>query len=583
MAESTQKYHAHETVYIDEPVDIGAGTAIWHFSHIRSGVKIGDNCVIGQNCYLDADVEIGNNVHLQNNVSVYQRVTLEDDVFCGPSMVFTNDINPRAAYHKSGPEEYLPTFVRRGASIGANATIVCGVTIGRHAFIGAGAVVTRDVPDYAVMHGVPARLKGWMCECGTVLNFEAINKPAASSAEKEGRQQAVCTQCGRLYEKYNNHVHCIERTTNVSSIQVPQLDLVAEYRSIQSEVDAAMQRVLESGMFIMGGEVKAFEEEMAEYLGVKHVIGVGNGTDALQVAYMTLGLQPGDEIITTPFTFIATVETMAVLKLKPVFVDIDWDSFALDPSKIEAAITERTRAIVPIHLYGQCADMDAILAIAKKHKLAVIEDAAQAIGATYKGKQAGTMGDFGTFSFFPSKNLGAYGDGGMVVTNDDELAERARMIRVHGTPSKYDHIILGINSRLDALQAAILRVKLKHIEKWNAKRREIAGKYDQMLAGSDILTPRELADCHHIYHQYTIRSEQRDDLQKFLADSGVSCGIHYPIALHQQRALQFLGYNTGDFPMSERAAAQVMSLPIFPQLSDAQIQKVAETILEFKN
>ncbi len=364
-------------------------------------------------------------------------------------------------------------------------------------------------------------------------------------------------------------------------MKVGQLDLVAEYQSLKPEIDAAIQRVLESGTFIMGPEVAAFENEMAAYLHVKHVIGVANGTDALQIAFMASDLQPGDEIITTPFTFIATIETMALLKLKPVFVDIDPTTFLMDLNQIEAKLTPKTKAIVPVHLYGLCADLDALNALAGKHNLFLIEDSAQAIGATHKGRAAGSVGTCGTFSFFPSKNLGAYGDAGMMTTNSDSFAEKTRMIMAHGAKTKYYHDIIGVNSRLDALQAAILRAKLPHTDRWNDERRRIADQYRSLLKDGDIILPVESAGCRHIYHQFTIRSSRRDALQKHLADHGVSCGIHYPVSLHLQKALAYLGYKPGDFPESERAAAQALSLPIYPQLQQAQIEHVAKTILSF--
>ncbi|OQY30173.1 MAG: hypothetical protein B6244_00995 [Candidatus Cloacimonetes bacterium 4572_55] len=365
-------------------------------------------------------------------------------------------------------------------------------------------------------------------------------------------------------------------------MKLHQVDLVAEYFELKTEIDRAVHRVLKSGAFILGGEASKFEEAMSRYLGVKNSVGVGNGTDALQIAYMALDLNPGDEVITTPFTFIATVEPMVLLKLRPVFVDIDPLTFNLDPKKIEEKITERTRAIAPVHLYGQCADMDPLLEIARKHNLYVIEDAAQAIGATYKDKKAGTIGTLGTFSFYPTKNLGAYGDGGLIVADNQEIAKKLRILRVHGSYKKYEHSVIGVNSRLDSIQAAILSVKLKYLDRWNERRRAIAQIYNEHLSNvAGLKTPKEADLCYHIYHQFTIQHDSRDELQKFLTEQGVGCGIHYPKPLHLQKALAFLGHSEGEFPNAEKAAKNALSLPIYPQLSDQEAAAVSDLIRNF--
>lgn len=362
------------------------------------------------------------------------------------------------------------------------------------------------------------------------------------------------------------------------------LDLSAQYNSIEKEIDETVKRVLESTVFIGGKEVEEFEKEMAEFCGVKHAIGLNSGTDALLLSLKAVGVIPGDEVITTPFTFIATAGAIANCGAKPVFVDINPETFNIDHSKIEEKITERTKAILPVHLFGQIADMDEIISVAKKHNLFVIEDAAQAIGAEYKGKKAGTIGDLGCFSFFPSKNLGAYGDGGMVVTNNEELANKIRLLKNHGSSpkEKYLNLLIGTNSRLDALQAAILRVKLKYLSKWSKERAGKASYYNDKLKGvGDIVTSVIASDRNHIFHQYTIRTKSRDRLQKYLKEREIPTMIYYPLPLHLQPAFGYLGYNNGAFPESEKTAEEVMSLPIYPELSERDRGFIVKEIKNF--
>ena len=362
------------------------------------------------------------------------------------------------------------------------------------------------------------------------------------------------------------------------------LDLNVQYKSIKEEIDEAIERVLESAVFIGGKEVEEFEKEVAQFCGVKYAIGVNSGTDALFLSLKALDIKQGDEVITTPFTFIATAEVIANLGAKPVFVDINHETFNIDSSKIEKAITQKTKAIIPIHLFGQMADMDEIMEIARKHNLYVIEDAAQAIGAEYMGRKAGTIGDFGCFSFFPSKNLGAYGDGGMIITDNDKLAEKISLLKNHGSSpkEKYLNLIIGTNSRLDAIQAAILRVKLKYLSKWSKKRAEKADYYSKNLRGiGDIIVPITLSDRNHIFHQYTIRTKFRDKLQKYLNEQGVPAMIYYPLPLHLQPAFEYLNHKQGNFPESEKAAKEVLSLPIYPELLEKDQNLIIEKIKEF--
>lgn len=373
-------------------------------------------------------------------------------------------------------------------------------------------------------------------------------------------------------------------------MKVPQLDLGPQYQSIKTDIDAAIARVLDSGHFIMGPEVSAFEEEVADYCGVSHAIGVASGTDALLLSLRAAGVGPGDMVLLPSFTFFATAGTVHNLGATPVFVEIDPMTYNMDPLALEALLKEspnlqaKAKAVIPVHLYGQMADMDAILNIAKRYQLEVIEDAAQAIGATASGKQAGTLGSTGCFSFFPSKNLGAFGDGGMIISNNDALAETIRRLRVHGSKPKYYHQLVGYNSRLDALQAAILRVKLRHLNSWSQGRQAKAARYDELLANSaDIQTPI-LADSNaHIYHQYTIRvlNGKRDALAQHLKDQGIGTSIYYPLGLHLQECFSHLGYCKGDLPHTEQACDEVLSLPIFPELKDTQLQTVVQSIMDF--
>lgn len=364
------------------------------------------------------------------------------------------------------------------------------------------------------------------------------------------------------------------------------LDLRAQYAAIREEINAAVLRVLESQHFILGPEVKQFEDEIAAKLGASFAIGCASGTDALILALMAAGIGPGDEVITTPFSFIATAGSIDYVGAKPVFVDIDPITFNLDPAKILAAVTPRTRAIMPVHLFGLPADLDPILEIARAHELLVVEDAAQAIGARYNNRFVGTIGDFGCFSFFPSKNLGGAGDGGLITTNDSAMAERLRMLRVHGSQKKYFHEIRGTNSRLDALQAAVLRVKLRHLDQWQAGRQHRADRYrisfaERELTSKVFAPPVPPFNFQHVYNQFTIRSKSRDGLKEFLRQAGVPSEIYYPLCLHLQGAFKGLAYKPGDFPVAEVASQEVLSLPIYPELSDAQQDRVISAIADF--
>jgi UDP-2-acetamido-2-deoxy-ribo-hexuluronate aminotransferase len=363
--------------------------------------------------------------------------------------------------------------------------------------------------------------------------------------------------------------------------KIHMVDVVGQYKKIQPEVDAAIHAVLESGQFILGKEVGELECSIAGYLGVQYALGCASGTDALQIAMMALGIGPGDEVISSPFTFVATAETVGIIGAKPVYVDIDPRTFNLDPAGLQKAITSRTKAIIPVHLYGQACDMDPILDTARENGLWVIEDAAQALGASYKGKKVCSLGHIGCMSFFPSKNLGCFGDGGMMVTNDKALAERMKMIAAHGSRERYYHEVLGVNSRLDTLQAAILRVKIKHLDAYNQARREAAARYNALFQGLPVTTPYVDPNGEHIFHQYTLRATKRDALAAFLKERGIPHAIYYPVPLHLQKAFAMSGGKKGDFPVTEKATEEVISLPMHTELTVAQQQHIAETIKEF--
>lgn len=364
---------------------------------------------------------------------------------------------------------------------------------------------------------------------------------------------------------------------------IPLLDLKEQYNSIKKEIDAAMKRVIDEQNFIMGEDVKLLESEVAAYCGSSYGIGVSSGTDALILALKALDIGEGDEVITSPFTFMATAGAISNVGAKPVFCDIEPKTYNIDPKGIEKNITKRTKAIMPVHLYGQSADMDPILAIAKSNKLKVIEDNAQAIGATYKGRKTGSMGDAGCISFFPSKNLGAFGDGGMVVTGSEEIADRIKVLRVHGSKKRYIHSVIGTNARLDNLQAAVLRVKLRHLDGWAEKRQANAALYNELFKGSEVVTPYLLPGNTHVYHQYVISVPlgRRDALMDHLDKSGVEARVYYPIPLHMQECYIGLGYKPGTMPNSEKAALSTLALPVYPELGKEDVEFITSAIKTF--
>lgn len=380
----------------------------------------------------------------------------------------------------------------------------------------------------------------------------------------------------------------------MSDIPIPLLDLKSQYSSIKDEINAAITRVLDSQQFILGKEVEALETELAEYCQCKYAFGVSSGTDALLLSLMTIGIKPGDEVITTPYSFFSTSGSIVRVGGIPVYVDIDPATYNIHANQIETKVTSRTKAIIPVHLAGQMADMDPIMEVAERYGLHVIEDACQAIGSDYKGRKAGSIGHFGCFSFYPSKNLGGYGDSGLVTCNDTDLANKIFMLRNHGQKTKYNNQLVGGNFRMDALQAAILRVKLKYLDEWTGERRHNAAIYDQLFIekgislplnelgmSTGIVPPFQSGDGRHIYHLYIIRAKKRDDMAAFLKTKGIASEIYYPIPLHLQDCFTDMGYTSGDFPQSERASKETLALPIYPELTETMIARVVETIDHF--
>lgn len=363
-------------------------------------------------------------------------------------------------------------------------------------------------------------------------------------------------------------------------MKVDTFTLKRQYESIKDEIRPVIERVMESGGFVLGEDVNYFEQEFADYCDVKYGVAVNSGTDALFLACLACGIGSGDEVITVPYTYIATALAISMAGAKPVFVDIDEKTYNIDISKVEKAVTKKTKAVLPVHLYGQPADMEPLAGIAKKYKLKIIEDCAQAHGALYKNKKIGGLGDLGCFSFYPTKNLGAFGDGGMVVSDSEELRDRLRLLRDYGRVDRYKHAIKGYNSRLDTMQAAILRVKLKHLDEWNEKRRAHADLYTRLFKekGIDVILPFEAGYAHHVYHQYTIRVKNRSELIQKLSEKGLRPLIHYPIPIHLQDCFKELGYKKGDFPIAEKCCEEILSLPMYPELRQEEIEYVVERI-----
>lgn len=532
---------------------IGSGCFVADSAQVRERCRLGCNVIVGHAATVENDCLIGDNTRIQTGAYITAHSSLSEDVFIAPMVTTTNDSyvgrTQERFRHRKG------VTVEKGARIGGNAVILPGVTLHQEALVGAGSVVTRDVPAYMVAMGIPARTVRQVPEEQLLYGHDE----------------------GRVMPDGN-------KTTGQQPEKIPAFDISRQNAALSRELISAFEAVLAEGHFILGEQVARLEESIARLCGVRHAIGVANGSDALYLVLLAFGIGPGDEVITTPFSFFATAGSIVRAGAKPVFCDIDAGTFNLDPTCLEDCITPRTRAILPVHLYGQPADMDAILEVARRHRLLVIEDAAQALGARYKDRPVGSLGDAACISFFPTKNLGAFGDAGMVVTNDDRISERLHMLRVHGSRVKYHHELPGINSRLDALQAAILNVKLPHLGVWTERRRQLAVRYTKLLGSlsqtrSEALQPlQELSGVYHVYHQYTIRARERDRLREHLRGRGVETTVYYPLPLHLQPVFAGLGYEEGSLPQAEAACREALSLPMFPELTDAEQERVVDAL-----
>jgi dTDP-4-amino-4,6-dideoxygalactose transaminase/acetyltransferase-like isoleucine patch superfamily enzyme len=531
---------------------IGGGTKIGTFVEVQKNATIGERCKISSHTF------------------ICEGVTIEDNVFIGHGVTFINDRHPRATNSQGQlmtQEDWTleTTHVKKGASIGSGSTILSNITIGENALVGAGSVVTHDVPDNCIVVGSPARVRGYT--------------DSSSNARGIGTQMSV-----------NN---------------IPFLDLVEQHCGLEQELVSAFSKLVRSAKFVGGQTVADFEHEFAHFCGTNHCVGVSSGTDALLYALIAAGVSSGDVVVTVPHTFIATTEAILQSGAEPAFVDIDERNYTMSPDRLREFLEDqcvmdeqgrlRTRvgskpvtAVVPVHLYGQMADMDPILELAGLYNLLVVEDACQAHGAEYFSnrlgawKRAGSLGHAAAFSFYPGKNLGACGEAGGITTNNENIARVCKMLREHGQSQKYYHDIDGYNGRLDAVQAALLMVKLGHLAKWNDKRRQIAARYDALFAAAkvDLVLPHQASYSHSVYHLYVVRSQVRDELRSRLEAVGIGTGIHYPIPLHLQMAYRGRAFAKGDFPVTERVASEIVSLPMFPELSYEQQDRVIQLVAE---
>ena len=561
----------HESAFVDHPSEIGAGTRIWHFSHVLAGSRIGRDCVLGQNVMVGPDVTIGDGCRIQNNVSIFKGVTLEDGVFCGPSAVFTNVHIPRAGVDRH--DEFRPTLVQRGATIGANATVVCGHTVGAYSVIGAGAVVTRDVVPHSLMAGVPARRIGWVSHDGERLGDDLV-------CPRSGRRYRLTGE-GTLEEIGPGSAAPVAGT---GTEPVTLVDLRAQRTRLGGAIERAMSRVVEHQQFIMGPEVAELEHRLATFAGAAHAVSCASGTDALLLPLLAWGVGPGQAVLLPSFTFAATAEVVALTGATPVFVDVDDRSANLDCASLEEAVAAAERGglrpvgVIAVDMFGLPADYPAIERLAVRHGLWVLADAAQSFGASLDGTPVGTFGRATATSFFPSKPLGCYGDGGAVLTDDDELAEHMRSLRVHGRGShKYDAVRVGLNSRLDTIQAAVLLQKLDVLAEEIERRQRVAECYAKGLADV-VRVPVVPPDVRSAWAQYTVRVADRDGVAAQLKGEGIATAVYYPRALHQQPAYRGCPRPEGGLPVSEALAAEVLSLPVHPYLSDAAQEQVVRSV-----
>lgn len=545
---------------IAEDVKLGKDVKLSKFINLY-GCEIGDETKIGAFVEIQKNASVGKHCKISSHTFVCEGVCIEDNVFIGHSVTFINDTYPRATTTEGDLQteadwKVEPTVIRKGASIGSGATILANVTVGENAIVGAGSMVTKDVPANTIVAGNPAK----------VLR-------AVPDQPKQPAKDAP----------------------------IPFLDLVTPHVELEAELVEVFKKALHTAGFVGGAAVESFEKAFAEFCGAKHSVAVNSGTDALRFAIMGAGVQAGDVIVTVPNTFIATTEAISQAGAVPEFVDIDEQTYNMSVSALREYLETKcahengrhvskrsgrpVAAILPVHLYGQMADMDAILDLAEQYGLIVIEDACQAHGAEYFSRKhnrwmkAGSIGRAAAFSFYPGKNLGACGEGGAITTNDPDLAQKARMLRDHGSVRKYYHDLEGYNGRLDAIQAGLLHVKLPHLAGWNASRRERAAEYNRLFEGSkDVIAPYEPSWSRAVYHLYVVRVQEREQFMEHLKNAGIGTAIHYPIPLHLQKAYASLNYHKDDFPVAERVAPEIVSLPMFPQLAPEQQARVVSEI-----
>jgi dTDP-4-amino-4,6-dideoxygalactose transaminase/acetyltransferase-like isoleucine patch superfamily enzyme len=542
---------------ISENVVLGKDVRLSGFCNLY-GCLIGDECRIGPFVEVQCDAQLGKRVKVQSHTFICSGVMIEDEVFVGHGVMFINDRYPRSTTTsgtvKGGADWVCErTVIQRRASIGSNATILCGVTVGEGAIVGAGSVVTRDVPPYTVVAGNPAR----------------ILRAVRSDDEQGGPRPGFAAQTDGI----------------------PFLDLPRQHAGLKQELLAVVEQALDDAAFIGGPMVEQFEDQFARAVGATHAVGVGSGTDALRFALLALGVGPGTSVLTVPNTFVATAAAVTQAGGAVEFVDVDPDTCLMCPGALEAHLKRRMArpgtgprpvVVLPVHLYGQCADMDPILAVARRYGLKVLEDAAQAHGSAYKGRPAGSLGDAAAFSFYPGKNLGACGEAGAVTTHDAEVRRKVMLLRDHGRSDKYLHVVEGYNGRLDALQAGLLSVKLRHLERWNERRRQVAADYDQALAAHPEIRPVVvLPENTSSRHLYVVRLDRREQALGFLREQGIAAGVHYPIPLHRQPCYQRLAFPAGSFPHAEACCAQVLSLPLFPEMESAQVRRVTAALRRF--
>lgn len=579
-------YWKEGSAIVDEGAAIGEGSKIWHFTHVCSGARVGKQVSLGQGVFVGGRALIGDRCKIQNHVSVFDEVLLEEDVFVGPHASFTNVLNPRAPISRK--QEYRLTWVERGATIGANATILPGVRIGQSAFIGAGAVVTQDVPAYALMVGVPARQTGWMSAWGEKLELPL-----------EGEGEVICEKTGTRYRLQGTQLSAVEPLRSSEEVpggSEPALEMAglrAQGEKLYPRILSRMQTVLRSGQFIQGPEVRELETRLAREAQVAECISCGNGTDALLLALLALGVKAGDEVIVPAFTFIAPVEAVSLLGACPVFVDVDVRTGLICPEAMRASVNEKTRAVIAVSLYGQCADFDKLAAAVAPYSVPLIEDAAQSWGATYRGRPSCGCTLVACTSFFPSKPLGAYGDGGAIFTSDPKLAVQLRQLAQHGQMQRYRHVAVGMNSRLDTLQAAVLLEKLEIFPEERQARQRAAERYVQLFKASGLLEqgfqlPYVEPHNESVFAQFTIRVPvevaphsrelclRRDALQAKLQKQGIPTAVHYPLTVPEQPA--YGGAPAGQFPQSEQLAREVLSLPLHAYLSEAEQRRVVQSL-----